>query len=306
MGLSSRITALFCVLLAAAALLAAGTAAAGPNAGGTLVVHDTGLVYTTDSAAYPNQAPACAGVDAQAPLGLPEGGAGYVWKVYAAFPPDASPRLKALVFGAQFPADIVVVAGGLPDPAADFEITQAGWPLTTGGGVGVSFGVVKTSVMAECYWLGGYAYGAPGAWTLASHPSQGMIFVDDSVPPIEDAITALGSLGFGQAGVVPCPDDNPDPGACCFADGSCQLNLPDACGSAGGIFLGGACQPNPCPQPPSEGACCMGAECFVYTAEQCAQVLGEFLGTGVPCNPNPCPTPVQITTWGRLKQQYDR
>ena len=267
-------------------------------------MHDTGLVYTSDASAYPSQAPACVGVDAELPLGVPESGAGWVWKVYAAFPPDAAPRLKALVFGAQFPSEVAVVAGGLPDPVADFEIAQAGWPLTSGGGVGLSFGLVKTTTMVECYWLAGYGYGPPGSWAITAHPSQGMVFVDDSVPPVEDTIVALGSLGFGQAGVVTCPPGNDDPGACCFADGSCQILPPSACAAAGGTFLGLSCEPNPCLQPPAEGACCIGIECRWYTPEQCTAGGGEFFGAGVPCDPNPCPTPTHIVTWGRVKQSY--
>jgi hypothetical protein len=284
----------FLMALAVLALVSA-PALAGPNANGTLVVHDTGLVYTTDSTEYPSDAPMCENVDNQIDLG-----AFGVWKVYAAFPENASPRLKALVMGEQFNATTYVLAGGLPDPVNDFEITQNGWPLTSGGGVGISFGTVKTTLMVECYWLGGYSYG--GSWAVAPHPTQAMVFVDDSVPPLEDPIVGLGSLGFGEAGFTPCPV-GPQEGACCFADGSCQLLFADACLGAGGIVFGGPCDPNPCPPPPPEGACCFGPDCVITTQSLCIAQGGVWYDG--PCDPNPCPpVPVEETTWGAIKANY--
>jgi hypothetical protein len=62
-------------------------------------------------------------------------------------------------------------------------------------------------------------------------------------------------------------------GACCFADGSCQvLNMID-CGSSGGEYQGdgSSCDPNPCPQPPPppENDTGEGAEEFGYAIERC-------------------------------------
>lgn len=286
----------FLMALAVLALVSA-PAFAGPNAGGTLVVHDTGLAYTTDSSSYPSTAPECAGVDN---MGAGDG-SWLVWKVYAAFPGNASPRLKALVLGGTFNASTYLLAGGLPDPANDFEITQNGWPLTSGGGVGISFAVVKTALMNEVYWLGGYSYG--GSWNVAPHPTQPMVFVDDAVPPVEDPITALGSIGFGAAGQTPCPPDAPEPGACCFADGSCALLLPDACLGAGGVVFGGLCDPNPCPPPPPQGACCFGSDCVITTQSLCIAQGGVWYDG--PCDPTPCPiVPVEETTWGAIKANY--
>lgn len=284
----------FLMALAVLALVSA-PALAGPNADGTLVVHDTGLTYTFDSAVYPSDAPSCENVDNEIALG-----AFAVWKVYAAFPDNASPRLKALVMGEQFDAATYVLAGGLPDPVADFEITQNGWPLTSGGGVGISFGTVKTTLMVECYWFGGYNY-TGGAWAVAPHPTQTMIFVDDSVPPLEDPITALGSVGFGVAGNTPCPI-GPAEGACCFPDGTCQLLFADACLGAGGIVFGGPCDPNPCPEPPPQGACCFGADCVITTQSLCIAQGGAWFGGE--CEPNPCAVPVEETTWGAIKANY--
>jgi len=91
------------LLFLAVCCCSATLAMAGPNEGGTLVLHDTGLVYTTDSASYPSPAPVgpCPGVfDAELPLEY--SAAGWVWKAYAVFPPSASPRLKALAMSESF------------------------------------------------------------------------------------------------------------------------------------------------------------------------------------------------------------
>jgi len=291
-------------LMALAVLaLACAPALAGPNAGGTLVVQDTGLAYTVDSTSYPSTAPdpACEGtIDAQIPVEFTL--AGWVWKIYAAFPATATPRLKALAVGEQFGADVFVLAGGLPDPVADFDIPQGGWPTTSGGGDGISFGVAKTAYMAEIYWFGGYGYDG-GVFATAPHPSQPMLFVDDSVPPVEDAIVGLSSIGFGSGiGVVVCPTV-PHEGACCFTDGTCQMLFADACVAAGGTVYQGACDPNPCPPPPPTAACCIGESCSIVTESLCVGAGGTWY-PGITCDPNPCIIPVQETTWGQIKANY--
>ena len=107
------------IVLCLAAILTPGVVLAGPNDGGVLLVHDFGLLYTSDSSTYLSPVPACDDIDAELPTGIPTGGTGYVWKVLAAFPENASPRLKATAFGATFGAEVYVLAGGLIDPGAD-------------------------------------------------------------------------------------------------------------------------------------------------------------------------------------------
>ncbi len=64
-------------------------------------------------------------------------------------------------------------------------------------------------------------------------------------------------MGLGtNCDIVSCPE--PQPGACCYADGSCMDNeWTWTCEQAGGSYNGDgtSCDPNPCPQPAS-GACC--------------------------------------------------
>lgn len=289
-------------LMALAVLaLASAPAFAGPNAGGTLVVHDTGLVYTVDSTSYPSTAPECGAVDANIPLEFTM--AGWVWKVYAAFPPAASPRLKALALGEQFDASVIVLAGGLPDPVGDFDIPQGGWPTTSGGADGISFGTTKTDLMVEVYWFGGYAYGGTGLFSATPHPIEGnRFFIDDSTPPQSDPIEGYSSIGFGVDGVPICPDI-PQEGACCFTNGTCQMLFADACVAAGGSFYGGVCDPNPCPPPPVESACCLNGVCTITTETLCLGAGGTWL-PDTACDPNPCVIPVEETSWGQIKANY--
>jgi hypothetical protein len=280
-------------LLLGALLSTALPAHAGPNSGGTLVVHDTGYWYTWEIQSYPSPPPAdCASVDAEMPVDVPGGYSGRVWKIYAAFLPGSSPRLKALALGEDFnPEDVVVWNGGVPNPAEDFEIPQNGWPVEDGGGVGLSFLTVKTALISEVYWLAGYAYSPSGGlWSTCPHPVQQSTFVDDAWPPNEDRIAGFSSIGFGVPGNTICPGG---PGACCFPDGDCQMVTAPECAAGGGVFgYGPACDPNPCPPP---GACCFpDGHCEILEASPCAALGGEHQGYGTDCDPNPCTQPTVV------------
>jgi hypothetical protein len=60
--------------------------------------------------------------------------------------------------------------------------------------------------------------------------------------------------------------------------------------------------------PSDWGACCIGdqGECRTLLGESaCEELGGVWQGYGVPCTPNRCDvTPVQSTTWGRIKGQF--
>ncbi len=97
----------------------------------------------------------------------------------------------------------------------------------------------------------------------------------------------------------------PEPGACCFSDGSCQELLPTPCATAGGIFQGDGttCDPNPC-QPTYCTAGSSTVNCDEYisrvefgtidNATGCSQPGGygdyTYLSTDVPYG-----IPMQIT-----------
>jgi len=98
-------------LMAVAALTCmSGIALAGPNAGGTIVAHDANLVYTTDIESYCGQGDpltVCENADVMIES---VGADAHVWKVYAAFHEDASPRLRGMTWGATYSDNIQLVA----------------------------------------------------------------------------------------------------------------------------------------------------------------------------------------------------
>ncbi len=173
------------------------------------------------------------------------------------------------------------------------EISTDGWP-----GAGEGTAVVATDIQWEgnfqaVYHFLGYTYYTTRI-QLDVDPAQDFAGTGncDTPPLIWDAV-ALGAVGTGDdMGEAVCPPAGPDPEACCFEDGSCELMLEFECETAGGIFYGGPCDPNPCPQMPQPGACCIETgECFFVLEDDCNTIGGEFLGEGTVCDPNPCPQP---------------
>jgi hypothetical protein len=86
-----------------------------------------------------------------------------------------------------------------------------------------------------------------------------------------------------------CPDNCPQPGACCAIDGGCYLSSMIAPGNCAGddTYLGDntTCWPNPCPQP---GACCFSDQwCESLPRAQCAAYGGFHRGEGTTC-PEAC------------------
>ncbi len=299
-----------------------GSALAGPNAGGVLVVHDIGVTASGCPTGVP--APTCETVDTR----IDDYATLACWRVYAAFPEGSSPRLKGLAWGVTMDDSVHVTWGQLPDPVMDFEITDGGWPHTSGCSIGQSFGTTQTDAVICCYWFAGYA-SSPGMWNTGPHPVQTSVFVDDGTPQATDPIADYGRLGFGLDGYTPCgvvngiacclpngscqillpaacaagggtshgavpctPDLCPALGACCHADGTCSISFPAACAAAGGAWQGASttCTPNPCPQP--QGICCYDdGTCAELGQLPCLQSGGDWTGSIASCEPNPCPQP---------------
>lgn len=103
-------------------------------------------------------------------------------------------------------------------------------------------------------------------------------------------------------------DCQPPTGACCFADGSCEVLFEDECTQVGGDYWieGEVCEPNPCDQPPPLGACCFDDGSCVETDEQdCYSMGGVLWIPDEDCDPNPCPpVATEETTWGKIKSDY--
>jgi len=81
-------------------------------------------------------------------------------------------------------------------------------------------------------------------------------------------------------------------GACCLPDGSCVMEYATMCyANYEGIFIGGECSENPCPDP--MGACCNtqgweGELCEDVTEDQCTALGGYFQGGATECETSIC------------------
>ena len=178
---------------------------AGPNAGGVILVHPANLTYEGINECGRGSVPdSCGAVVSEIDNATSD--SLKVWKVYAAFPPGSSPRLKGLTFGIDYDdsygdsTGVVIRALG---PCAQFELPMNGWPADSTG-TSILFDTAQTGLMTECYWFAGYNYyGNPATFALIPHPEQGGYFVDDSKPGQMDPIADYGSLGFGMPGYVP-------------------------------------------------------------------------------------------------------
>ncbi len=104
------------------------------------------------------------------------------------------------------------------------------------------------------------------------------------------------------------PDPCEHPGACCVG-GRCEIMFEENCTIIlGGTFLGPdtLCEPNPCP-----AVCCFEQPtaphgCEILLEAECQAAQGFWHPEWTTCEPNPCEiyTPVEETSWGRIKGMY--
>jgi len=279
--------ALRATLALPAALAFASIASAGPNAGGTLIVHaNPAATYTIDQNIY------CGSTDLatceQAIVSV-DAHRTYLYFAIAAFPNAAAPRLLGATFGVTYSDAMVFDNWG---PCGNFELAMNGWP-NSGTGTAVTWNAPQTALLTPVYWFAGYNYywPQPTAFALAPHATQGGNFADDSVPAVVDPILDYGVLGFNQPGYLPCPGQPSLEGACCSDTGVCTVTSGSNCAQQGGTFRGGGtdCSPNPCTVPPI-GACCFAhALCVRESTADCSEQGGSYQGDGTTCSPNPCP-----------------
>ncbi len=258
----------------------------GPNAGGTLVLHVDPDISATNAGNFCDApiVPDCESVQSRVDTSEPVS----FWAL-AAFPAASNPRLAGVAFGISYPTCFFILEGG---PCGDFELPSAGWP-DAGTGNAVTWSTARTETFIPVYWFNGYEDSLePIRVNLIPHPDQGAVFADDSIPSELDPIAALGSLGFRLDGNTPCSSSDA-PGACCYADGSCEVVFESDCSLGGGDFQGAgtSCDPNPC-SAPGIGACCFDdGSCALRTVAECDNAGGAYQGDGVPCDPNPCGGP---------------
>jgi hypothetical protein len=274
------------------------TASRGPNVGGVLVVHDTGIQYSVGDPEPPVNPPAnCSEVDNTCPLGMPPGLGGWVWKVYAVFPSTSSPRLATVSWGVGVSQDedggvLVAIGEGSGGFSETFTVQQPRGEFVDGTSISQSFaGGPKTTTVTALYWFAGYAYSISGSspQRFSVQPSAlwDPVFTDDAVPVHRDPIAGWGSLGFGQPGSTPCP---PERGACCSPDGACEFGFETDCAVPAVWHADWAtCSPNPCPQPAS--CCDPGLGVCTMTLESGCTAPRAWHPEWRTCVPNPCPGP---------------
>jgi hypothetical protein len=199
----------FCLVLClVVGLLAVSMSAvlAGPNAGGTLILHaNPSLVFTDGVESWCGMSglEACSLAVTSVPW---ENEKRIVFHVLAAFPPGSEPRLKGLSFGVDYDSTRFFLADH--GTCADFQIADPRWPRPSTG-VGQSWTTARTDLLTEAYWFVGYAYSEQSpdstVFSVIPHPSQGGVFVDDQEPGLVDSVATYGALGFGTTGSVGCP-----------------------------------------------------------------------------------------------------
>lgn len=275
-----------------------GSATAGKNSGGALVVH------TDDDVLWSNGA--CDWFDDVVPQECDllntrteqdENIPAFIWMI-AAFADPSRPCVTSIDFG---------VTHNLPPyyhnrwgwcgPSGTVAHEDPGWPDDPdNGGNRVEFSVpIEGDRFFPFYYVS--AWGFAGAYYgTAIHPNLGYAaFEDDSFPPVADAIWRFGEVRWYEEGYNVCPTDSPEePAACCTEEGDCWHVPEDYCLNLGGDPYGPGtdCDPNPCPIS-GQGVCCFEeGQCSIETPLDCEVLGGTYYGDEEPmCDPNPCPQP---------------
>lgn len=232
---------------------------AGKNAGGALIVHTQNLSqlpsYCWDFTFEPCEDteecfPELESCDVAATDAVGDQFFGSIIWFYAAFPENADPSVTVVYFGVEHNLAPGFLAGwGYCGPPGSLEIPDTGWPEDPNAGNSLAFGEPVTGEsLIRAYWF--IAYGDTGQFLgSAVNPTGGYAaFVSDDNPGVLDEIDRFGQVLWNEPGYNECPEPLV-PGACCFADGACELLNENECGDAGGHEWQGegtVCDPNPC------------------------------------------------------------
>lgn len=175
---------------------------AGPNAGGTLIVHACPTVCFSDSdpkSYCPDfQLDVCHNANTREDSGIRS-----LWWIAAAFAETSSPRLSAVIYGIDYDPDSVVLS--YDGTCGDFSLYMPDWPAP-GSGNAVAWNEAQTDFLVPITYFVGYAYAHPATFSVIGHPTGGGSFADDEVPANLDPVVGYGTLGFGTDGFLPCPD----------------------------------------------------------------------------------------------------
>jgi hypothetical protein len=93
--------------------------------------------------------------------------------------------------------------------------------------------------------------------------------------------TSCAAPSAWTAGGACQPNPCPQPGTCCDAANACTFVLQSACAAPSTWTLGGTCNPTPCNPP---GACCRGSICQLAPQAECTGQFARFTSPGLACN----------------------
>ncbi len=172
----------------------------------------------------------------------------------------------------------VVLAGGPPPPPVPGVCCRPGNVCQN-----------TTNVFDDCYQNGfDWIIGVTCASNPCAPPSTGACcfgvecasnFTAENCANNEGVFQGVGSTCAGN----PCSP----PQACCFSNGTCQMQTPSQCGGAGGVTLDFQdCANAPC----GVGACCTTVSCIEANAYDCLLNGYNHQGPGTTCTPSPCVT----------------
>ena len=285
------------LLTLAGLAMVCGTANAGRNANGAMVVHvysgDLSYTQTYNFCTDPEfDLPAsCLELVTQADEAWDE--ISIVWLV-AAFSPESDPGVTTLQFGIRhnLPSNggyFLAYGPCGPDP---IQLPDSGWPEPNDCGNLVAYSTAVYERLFKFYWFAAYHENENSFLGTRTYPSTNEAkFVDDGSLPIEDLCYQFGTMRWGSTGENTCPEGHG--GACCLTDGTCEeVAFPGDCEALGGVWYGEGtpCEPNPCP-PPTMACCFEDCRCEMLTEAECAEQDGMPMGPGITCDPNPCDCP---------------
>jgi hypothetical protein len=190
-----------------------------------------------------------------------------------------------------------LIAGGRFGTAGDvpvFEIARwdgANWQALGAGMGGAAYpGVFALTVYNDELIAGGDFYTAGGnpANNVAHWgcPPAACCFADGTCQ-MENS-TECAALGGTYQGDDATCTPNPCQGACCYADYTCAITTQEDC-TGNWLGLDSSCEQ--CPQPPATGACCSTTgTCSVITQAACTGAAGHYYGDSTACRTgNKCP-----------------
>jgi hypothetical protein len=208
-----------------------------------------------------------------------------------------------LIFG--FLSALTVLTSPAPAlPSNQVELQVPARIKTEPGACCIMFAPCQLLTEAECAQLGGTFMGEGVSCDVPMIcPLWGACCMPDGSCSVDND-ESCGAVGILFIANVTC-DPNPCiEGACCRSeDGSCVQDVQSECG--GTWTANTSCSPNPCIPTGMGACCFADGHCDILTAPDCQGQQGHFVGTGIACNPYPCsPVPVEKTTWGRIKVLY--